>query len=232
MKKKKILKVIFAILIVLTGFYIFKPQMVLLNFTNPEITSMMKYRMKEAKINSRRYYLRQRWIDYNKISRSLIKAVVLAEDEKFWDHHGFDWEGIKYALEYDIKKRKIARGGSTITQQLAKNLYLKPKRSFLRKLHEAILAAELELLLSKERILEIYLNVVEWGNGIFGCEIASQYYFNKSCSNLNDDEALRLAAVLPNPIRYSPVRYSRFLEKRLEVLREKFYRNTNSKITK
>lgn len=212
--------------------YIFKPQIIFLNFTNPGITSMMKYRLKEAKRKNIKYNLRHKWIEYNKISRNLIKAVVLAEDEKFWEHHGFDWEGIKYALEYDLKKKKLLRGGSTITQQLAKNLYLKPRRSFMRKFHEALIAAELELFLSKERIVEIYLNVVEWGNGIFGCEKASEVYFNKSCSDLNLDESLRLAAVLPNPRRYSPVNYSRFLEKRLEVLYEKYYRNTNSKIVK
>ncbi len=229
-RKIKRLSFIFSLCLIL--FYIFKPQIVLLNFVNPSLTSMMRYRTKEAAKRGIKYEIRQKWVDYNKISPSLIKAVVIAEDEKFWEHHGFDWEGIMDALRYDLKRKKILRGGSTITQQLAKNLYLKPKKSFLRKFHEALLAAELELFLSKRRIMELYLNVIEWGNGIFGAEMASRYYFNKGCSELTVDEALRLAAVLPNPRRYSPVRPSRFLEGRLDVLYRKYYREANSKITK
>jgi len=191
----------------------------------------MKYRYKEAKRRGIKYNVKQKWVDYKKISPYLIKSILIAEDEKFWEHHGFDWEGIIDALKYDLRKKRMLRGGSTITQQLAKNLYLKPKKSFLRKFHEALLSAELELFLSKERILEIYLNVIEWGNGIFGCEVASEVYFHKSCSSISIDEALRLAGVLPNPRRYSPVNYSRFLEKRLTILYSKYY-NNNSKTKK
>lgn len=209
-------------------FYIFKPQIILLNFKNPEKTAMMKFRMKEAKKKGIKYTLRQRWVDYESISPAMKRAVVIAEDEKFWDHHGFDWGGIIEALKYDFKKRKVVRGGSTITQQLAKNLYLKPRRNFLRKFHEAILAAELELFLSKERILEIYLNVVEWGNGIFGVQEASRFYFGKDASELTVDESLRLVAILPNPRKFSPVKYSRFLENRLQILYERYYRSINS----
>ncbi|HEY4715901.1 MAG TPA: monofunctional biosynthetic peptidoglycan transglycosylase [bacterium] len=205
-------------------YYIFRPSMIFLKFYNPEKTSLMKYRIAEAERKRTKSRIRREWVDYNNISPSLIKAVILAEDEKFWEHPGFDWEGIKYALEVDYKKQGFVRGGSTITQQLAKNLYLKPKRSILRKLHEALLALELELFLSKERILELYLNVIEWGDGIFGIEAASKDYFGKSASELTDEESIRLAAVLPNPRRYSPLRGSRFLDNRVDLLSERFYK--------
>jgi len=231
-KNMKTYKIIIVVLLLLSFVYIFKPQIIFLNFMNPGLTSMMKYRIKEAKKQGKEYTIHQKWIDYRKISPNLIRAVVIAEDEKFWEHSGFDFEGIKTALEYNLKKKKILRGGSTITQQLAKNLYLTPKRSLFRKLHEAVLAAELELFLSKKRIMELYLNVVEWGEGIFGCEMAARRYFSTSCSELNDDEALRLVSVLPNPRKYSPVRYSNFLSNRLDVLYQRYYRNTSSKIIK
>lgn len=232
MNKQKILKLIVIIGIIIAGFYLFKPQIILIRFINPGQTSMMRYRIKEAKKRQIKYEVRQKWMDYNKISPALVHAIVIAEDEKFWEHHGFDWEGMLDAIKYDLKRKRILRGGSTITQQLAKNLYLKPKRSFLRKFHEALLAGELELFLSKRRIIELYLNVIEWGNGIFGAEMAARHYFDKSCSAISVEEALRLVAVLPNPRRYSPVRSSKFLDQRLDVLYKKYYRNNNSKITK
>jgi monofunctional biosynthetic peptidoglycan transglycosylase len=220
---KKLIAVISGILIIL---YVFKPiQIIMLNFYNPKMTSMMKYRIKEEKKKGKVLKIRQKWVPLSKISSNLVKAVIISEDSKFWEHNGFDIEGIKYAIKVNLKKRRFVRGGSTISQQVAKNLFLNPKKSIFRKLYEAVLTVEIETFLSKKRILEIYLNIVEWGEGIFGAEVAALHYFNKHASSLTAEEALRLAAILPNPRRYSPLKSSYFLERRLQKLRREFYRN-------
>lgn len=155
----------------------------------------------------------------SRISPYLVQAVVISEDDKFWSHKGFDFEAMKDALEKDIKRRTWRYGGSTITQQLAKNLYLSPSRNPLRKLREVILSWRLERALSKKRILELYLNVVEWGNGIFGAEAASRHYYGKPASELRPGEAARLAVVLPSPRRYNPLSGTKYIEDRArEVL--------------
>ncbi len=224
MNSKRLRKPLFICIVTILLLYILKlPQIIALNFYNPKRTSMMKYRIEEAKRNGRELKIYQKWIPINKISKNLIKAVIIAEDSRFWEHHGFDMEGIKFALKTNLKKKRFIRGGSTISQQLAKNLFLSPKKSLLRKLYEAILTFEIELFLPKIRILEIYLNVIEWGKGIFGAESASLYYFKKHASSLGVEEALRLAAILPNPHKYSPLKDSNFLMRRLERLREDFY---------
>jgi len=212
-----------AILLIL---YVFKPvHIIVLNFYNPKITSLMKYRIKEEKKRERVLKIKQEWVPLSRISSNLVKAVIISEDSKFWEHNGFDIEGIKYAIKVNLKERRFVRGGSTISQQVAKNLFLNPKKSIFRKIYEAVLTLEIEAFLSKKRILEIYLNIVEWGDGIFGAEEASLHYFKKHADSLTDEEALRLAAVLPNPRRYSPVKNSYFLERRLQKLRKEFYRN-------
>ena len=137
----------------------------------------------------------------------MTRAVVIAEDAKFWKHDGFDFEAIQNAIERDIEERKFKIGASTITQQLAKNLFLSPVKSPLRKIHEAILTWRLEKELSKKRILELYLNVVEWGEGVFGIQAASRTYFHKTASQLDPTEAAELASVLPNPLKFSPVQH-------------------------
>lgn len=213
--------IIAGILLIL---YVFKPiHIIMLNFYNPEMTSMMRYRIKEKE--GKALKINQKWVPLSQISPNLIKAVIISEDAKFWTHNGFDIEGIKYAIKVNLKKGKFVRGGSTISQQVAKNLFLSPRKSILRKLYEGILTVEIETFLSKKRILEIYLNIVEWGEGIFGAEAASLYYFKKHASSLTVEEALRLAAILPNPRKYSPLKSSSFLERRLEKLRKEFYRN-------
>lgn len=143
-----------------------------------------------------------RWTDYRHISIHLKRAVVAAEDDKFIDHEGFDWEGIQRAIEKNEKKGKAVAGGSTITQQLAKNLFLSGERSYIRKGEEAIITLMLESTLSKRRILELYLNVAEWGNGIFGAEAAARHYYGVSASQLSAWQAARLAAMLPRPQFY------------------------------
>lgn len=159
-----------------------------------------------------------KWVPYELISKSLVNAVIVAEDAKFWDHEGFDFEAIRYAIEADIRAKKFKIGASTITQQLAKNLFLGPSKNPVRKLNEAILTWRIERALSKKRIIELYLNVVEWGDGIFGIERASQYYFGKPAADLDAKEASRLAAVLPNPIRYNPLSNRRYVARRSALI--------------
>ncbi len=179
----------------------------------------MKYREKEWNREGKKYKVQQIWVPLSKISPYLIKAVIIAEDDKFWKHEGFDYEAIQKALEKDIKAKKFKLGASTISQQLAKNLYLTPAKSPLRKIREAIITMKLEKALSKKRILEIYLNVAEWGDrGIFGIEMASRHYYGKSASELNPEEAARLAAVLPNPRKYNPLSTSRYVMRRSNLI--------------
>jgi monofunctional biosynthetic peptidoglycan transglycosylase len=159
------------------------------------------------------------WMPLDKISPYLVQAVVISEDDKFWSHKGLDFKAIKTAFEKDIKNKTWRYGGSTITQQLAKNLFLSPSKNPIRKLREVILTWRLESALSKKRILELYLNVVEWGNGIFGAEAASQRYYGKPASDLSPQEAAHLAVVLPSPRRYDPLSGSDYIEDRVrEVL--------------
>ena len=140
--------------------------------------------------------------NYDKISVHLKRAVIAAEDDKFIDHEGFDWDGIQKAIEKNQKKGKAVAGGSTISQQLAKNLFLSPSRSYLRKAEEAVITVMIENLWDKRRILEVYLNVVEWGDGVFGCEAAAQRYYRVSAAQLAPAQAARLAVMLPNPRKY------------------------------
>jgi monofunctional biosynthetic peptidoglycan transglycosylase len=172
---------------------------------NPKKTALMEYREKELREKGRRYRMDRSWAPYSKISPYLIKAVLIAEDDKFWNHEGFDYEAIQKAIEKDLKAKKFKFGGSTITQQLARNLFLSPEKSLTRKIFKAVITWRMEKALSKKRILELYLNVAEWGEGIFGAEAASRHYFGKPSFELNAEEAARLASILPNPRRYSPI---------------------------
>jgi len=165
-------------------------------------TSFMAYRMDELRAKSPKAELRYQWVPYERISNNLKRAMVAAEDAKFVDHEGFDWDGIQLAMEKNQKKGRVVAGGSTITQQLAKNLFLSPSRSYVRKAEEAVITVMLESFLPKRRILEIYLNVIEWGNGVFGAEAASRKYFGVSAAQLSPEQAARLAAMAPNPRFY------------------------------
>jgi monofunctional biosynthetic peptidoglycan transglycosylase len=165
-------------------------------------TSFMAYRMDELRAKSPKADLQYKWVPYERISNNLKRAMVAAEDAKFVDHEGFDWEGIQTAMEKNQKKGRVVAGGSTITQQLAKNLFLSPSRSYLRKAEEAVITVMLESFLPKRRILEIYLNVIEWGSGVFGAEAASRKYFGVSAAQLSPEQAARLAAMAPNPRFY------------------------------
>jgi len=165
-------------------------------------TSFMAYRMEELHAKSPKAALQYNWVPYERISNNLKKAMIAAEDAKFVDHEGFDWDGIQLALEKNQKKGRVVAGGSTITQQLAKNLFLTPSRSYLRKAEEAVITVMLEALLPKRRILELYLNVIEWGTGIFGAEAAARRYFGVSAAQLTVEQAAKLAAMAPNPRFY------------------------------
>lgn len=144
------------------------------------------------------------WVPLSQISPFLVRAVLIAEDDRFFDHHGVDWTAFRAAMRHNWKKGKMERGASTITQQLARNLFLSPSRSIGRKIKEILIARHLEKSLGKERILEIYLNVVELGDGIFGAEAASQKYYRKPASELTMEEAVELAAALPSPYERHP----------------------------
>ena len=148
----------------------------------------------------------------------MAKAVIIAEDDKFWSHKGFDFDAMEKAMEKDLEEGKVRFGGSTISQQLVKNLYLSPSKNPLRKLTEALITWRMERTLSKRRILELYLNVAEWGEGIFGVEAAALHYFDKHASALNPEEAARLAAVLPNPRRLQANGASRYLQRRTRLI--------------
>jgi monofunctional biosynthetic peptidoglycan transglycosylase len=194
------------------------PDLLKLKKENPKKTALMEYREKASKEKRKIYRIYQHWVPFSKISPYLVKAVLIAEDDKFWKHEGFDYEAIQKAIEKDLKAKKYKVGGSTITQQLAKNLYLSPEKSLIRKISEAIITQRMEKVLSKRRILEIYLNVAEWGEGIFGVEAASRHYYEKPSSELTPEEAARLASVLPNPRKYNPAGDQRYVINRSNLI--------------
>ncbi len=219
MKQK--LKFILALLlvggIIDIGRYFVYPDVSELKDVHPIPTAFMQYRQDEWAKEDRDKQIRQKWVSFSQISPNVIKAVLIGEDDKFWKHEGFDVQGMEQALERSLKKGNVA-GGSTISQQLAKNLYLSPSKNPVRKVKEAILTWRIENALTKRQILEIYLNVAEWGDGIFGIEAAARHYYGKSAKNLSAKEASRLAAVLPNPIKYDPTGSQRYVNNRARII--------------
>ena len=187
-------------------------------YYNPSNSAFMEDRLVVLHEKNPDAKLRHKWIPYDKISLNLKRALVAAEDANFMEHEGFDWDAIQRAYERNMKKGKVVAGGSTISQQLAKNLFLSSKRSSWRKLEEAIITVMLETVLSKQRIFEIYLNIIEWGNGVFGAEAASRYYFDRSAANLDAWEAARLASMVPNPRYYDRNRSTAFLDKKTNLI--------------
>lgn len=183
---------------------------------NPKKTAFMEYRKKQWKEKGAGIKIYQIWVPLSRISPYLTKAVLIAEDDKFWRHEGFDYEAIRKAIERDLKAKRLKFGGSTLSQQLARNLYLSPEKSLMRKVREALITWRMEKVLPKRRILELYLNVVEWGEGIFGIEAASRHYYGKPSSELTPFEATRLAAILPSPKRYNPLGDQRYVTARAE----------------
>jgi monofunctional glycosyltransferase len=190
------------------------PDVAVLSKRNPASTALMESRAARAKEQGRVVSKQWTWVPLSRISPHLQHAVVAAEDASFFIHEGFDWEGIKDAALHNLEAGELKRGGSTITQQLAKNLYLSSERSLLRKAREALITRSLEHRLTKERILELYLNVAEWGRGVYGAEAAARHHFGKSAAELTADEAAWLAAMLPSPQRYDPLRKTAALARR------------------
>jgi monofunctional glycosyltransferase len=215
--KTWLLRVFAALLVLLVAYHnwvFFKAWR--LRTHDPQTTAFMRIGLEELRESDPKARLVHRWVPYERIAPDLKRAVIAAEDQKFLDHHGFDVQAIEAAYERNARRGRVRRGGSTISQQLAKNLFLSPSRSYLRKAHEAMITVVLEHVLGKRRILEIYLNVVEWGSGIYGAEAAAQHYFGKPAADLAPGEAARLAAMLPSPRSYTNDPDTPYLDERTE----------------
>ena len=187
-------------------------------WNNPGETAFMSREAAALHLKSPKSELRYRWVDYPRISIYLKRAVITSEDARFAEHEGVDWEAIEKAYKENLRRGRPAKGGSTITQQLAKNLFLSPERSYVRKAQELVITYMIEALWDKQRILEVYLNVVEWGDGIFGAEAAARHYYGVSAAQLAPEQAARLAAYLPNPKRYGRIRSGPYLDQRTAAI--------------
>ncbi len=188
---------------------------------NPASSSFMENRLQVMQDKNPNAELKQKWVPYGNISNHLKRALIAAEDAKFVDHEGFDWEGIARAYQKNLKKGRVVAGGSTISQQLAKNLFLSTKRTPWRKAEEVIITLMLEAVMDKRRIFEIYLNVIEWGNGVFGAEAASRHYFGVRASQLTAEQAAHLAAMVPNPRYYDRHREARGMLAKVQIILER-----------
>jgi monofunctional biosynthetic peptidoglycan transglycosylase len=184
----------------------------------PDSSAFMDRRIEQLRAKDPKARLAQQWVPYERISNQLKRAVVAAEDAKFVGHEGFDWEAISKAIEKNEKRGKVVSGASTISQQLAKNLFLSGERSYLRKGQEAVITWMLESALSKRRILELYLNYAEWGEGVFGAEAAARHHFGVSASALGASQAAYLAAILPSPRRYARGNQTAYISGRMETI--------------
>ena len=184
----------------------------------PGETAFMELRLDEMREDSRPARIRYQWVDYERISPHLKRALVASEDAKFLNHDGFDWDGMEKAMQKNLRRGRIVAGGSTISQQLAKNLFLSGERSIVRKAEEAVITLMLETLLPKRRILELYCNVIEWGDGVFGAEAAARHYFGVPARAIGPAQAARLAAMVPNPRLYDRVRQTPGLAKRTAII--------------
>jgi len=184
---------------------------------NPRETALMRQRISEAEREGKPLKIFQHWVPLSHLPRQLIDAIIVAEDGTFYTHGGVDWFEVKESIEKNVKERRAARGASTITQQLAKNLFLSTSKDPIRKAKELVITLLLERFLTKDRILEIYLNSIEWGRGIFGIEAASQAYFGKPASSLSLEESLRLAAVIPSPLRHRPNSDTKYITRRKSI---------------
>jgi monofunctional biosynthetic peptidoglycan transglycosylase len=185
---------------------------------NPATSAFMTAGLERLQDKNPDAELRHKWVPYARISPNLKRAIVAAEDSRFLDHEGFDLEGIQLAVEKNLKKGKLVAGGSTISQQLAKNLFLSGNRSFIRKGEEALITLMIESTWSKRRILEVYLNIIEWGNGVYGAEAAARRYYKIPAANLDPGQSARLAAMVPNPRWYETHRGSRSYQRRVAVI--------------
>ena len=198
--------------------YLTLPDVRSLRTRNPASTAFMELRAREALAHGEQPRRLQRWVSYNRISSNLTRAVLVAEDGTFWQHDGIDYEQLRDAMEVNVERMEFVRGASTITQQLAKNLYLSPSKTPARKLRELLIARRLEAELPKRRILEIYLNVIEWGDGIYGAEAAARHYFRMSAAQLGPQEAALLAGAIINPRLLDPGHPTARLRRRQQMI--------------
>ncbi|WP_091876451.1 monofunctional biosynthetic peptidoglycan transglycosylase [Massilia yuzhufengensis] len=190
-------------------------------YVDPSSTSFMRQQLSELRETNPDAKLKHQWVPYEAISVNLKRAVVASEDSRFAAHGGVDWEALEAAYERNNRRSKVVGGGSTITQQLAKNLFLSGSRSYLRKGQEMVIAFMLETVMSKRRILEVYLNVVEYGRGVFGAEAAARHYFRTSSAKLSPAQAARLAVMLPNPRYYDKHRSTSYLARRTALIQRR-----------
>jgi len=210
----KIVGIVVLSVVVVTVFYFYLslPDVSQFKTKDPRTTALMLQRYREAKKSDDKFRIRQQWIDFESIPKLLRETVRVTEDASFYQHGGIDFTELKEAIKRNWQKGEYVRGASTITQQLAKNLYLSTDKNIIRKIKELLIAWRLESALSKDRIFAIYLNVIEWGPGVFGVEAASQYYFGKTVSQLNLEEMVRLVAVIPQPLSVNPTENSDWLK--------------------
>lgn len=197
------------------------PDVSFLILDNPKYTAYMRIYVRKARAAGKKPVVVWHWVPLSEISPFLQKAVLVGEDDAFYHHGGVDWDALEKAMAYNRKKGRFARGGSTITEQVARNLFLSPARNPIRKFKEILIARRLESVLTKDRILEIYLNIAEWGRGIYGAQAASQLYFDKDAKDLSPDEAAALAAALPSPWRRNPKEGGKALETKKEIIIER-----------
>jgi len=190
----------------------------------PAETSLMRARAREARDEGRPVRVEKRWVPYDRISPLLRRAVLIAEDDAFYDHGGLDWNEMRASARANVNRGRVIRGGSTITQQLAKNLYLGEERTITRKLKEALLAVRLERALTKRRIFELYLNCIEWGPGVYGAEAASRHWFGHPASSLTPREAALLAAIIINPRKFSPLDPGKRIQRRTQMILSRMHR--------
>ncbi|HAT71877.1 MAG TPA: monofunctional biosynthetic peptidoglycan transglycosylase [Elusimicrobia bacterium] len=204
---------LFFLALVCAAYVLWLPDVSEFKYKNPAETSFMRIKELQARAQGKKLSRSMIWTPWDGISENLKHAVLVAEDDGFYSHKGVDWNSTRKALETDWKKKRFAKGGSTITQQVARNLYLSPSKNPLRKIKEIIIARRLERVLGKRRIFEIYLNIAEWGKGIYGAEAAARAYFGHGAADLTPEEAAALAAALPSPRRYNPTGGTRFMER-------------------
>jgi monofunctional biosynthetic peptidoglycan transglycosylase len=207
--------VLAAVFLGSVAYVLWLPDVAPLKRSNPRTTSYIELRRETARREGKKFTPRLVWAPWDRISEHLKHAVFIAEDDTFYRHKGVDWDSVKAALRKDWELKRLAYGGSTITQQVARNLYLSSSKNPLRKLKEMLIARRLEAELGKRRIFELYLNIAEWGKGIYGAEAAAQAYFGKSAADLTPDEAVAMAVVLPNPRRWNPARKGRYVERNM-----------------
>ena len=208
----------FIALVILIQMAVFFAEVALLSTRNPPTTAFIQRYLNQCLLAGEDCPFSQEWKPLDEISIQLQEAVLIGEDDAFFEHEGIDTEALREAAEVNRRKKKIVRGGSTITQQLAKNLYLSPSKNYYRKGKEMIISLLMEKILTKQRILEIYLNVIQWGRGIYGAEAASLHYFNKPASKLTMDEAAFLAAIIPNPERLTDSSHSKVADRRKAII--------------